>query len=249
MKKLLLMLTLLLGVSAFAQTYSVDADLDNSTTNLSTCVKPTCNPGGSGVPSSYGNAIVSSTPCGAPPDGSAMEFFVNGNAYTNALWVYKTGAMTNATHFKISFSVCFDPSIETAQAFEADLANFVSGNPGTNYMFGGQCDFGDGFYDVWDQLHPSWIQTTIPCAAASFADSNWHTFEREVHTDAAKQLWYDSLTIDGISYGESTLGKHDAGNLPVGWSSTRVWQVQLDIGPSGTGLIMYVDKFTGIAWQ
>lgn len=239
-------LWLLLAIPLVAQTYTVDANLDNSTNNLSTCVLPSCDPGGSGPPTAVWNKIVSTTPCGNPSDSKAMEFYVAGNPYVNALWVYKTGPIPLATHFQMSWRVCFDQNISTAQAFEADIANFVSGNPGVNYMFGGQCELIKHIYQVWDQLNPRWIDTGIPC---SLTGNKWHTFTRQVHTDANKALWFDSLTIDGKTYPETAMGKYSAGPLPGGWNSTRIWQVQLDIGPSGTPLTMWVDKLTGIAWQ
>lgn len=245
----LIPIALLVAVGCDAQTYSTDANLDDSTRYLSTCVLPTCDPGGSGPPTAVSSTVVSTTPCGTPTNGLATEYYVAGNPYVNALWVYKTGAMIGATHFKMSFRVCFDKSIATAQAFEADAANFVAGTPGTNYMFGGQCDFSIGLYDVWDQANPRWIPTKVPCLAASFADGRWHRFERELHTDVGKALWFDSLTIDGKAYPETVLGRYQAGPLPTGWGSTKVWQVQLDIGPSGQALTMWVDQLTGVAWQ
>jgi hypothetical protein len=124
-----------------SQALVVDSNLDNSTNNLSTCVKPFCNPSGNPAgPTAVSSQVVTTTPCGAPSDGKALQLRVSGPDYVNALWSYKMPAVDEATRFRLDFDACFDSSIVGSQAFEADIALFVSGNPGWNYMFGGQCD-------------------------------------------------------------------------------------------------------------
>jgi hypothetical protein len=232
------------------QTFAVDANLDNSTKNLSTCVEPSCNPGGNpSGPTAYSSTVVATTPCGNPADGSALELSVTGPAYVNALWTYKMGAMNNATHFRLDFDACFDDSIATDQAFEADIALFVSGSPGWNYMFGGQCNLAAGVYDVWNQANPAWIPTAIPCSATTLSANQWHHFQREVHYDSSNALWFDYLCINGQCWGNTSLGKYSAGALPNGWGSTRIWQFQLDLGAAGGKTTMWLNNVTGSAWQ
>lgn len=251
MKNLVLLTLTLTSILAYGQTYIVDANLQNSLTNWSTCVEPACDPGGNTKqPTAVWNKIVSTAPCTPRTAGPFMEFYVAGPEYVNALWSNKPGPMTAATHFKMSFQVCFDQNIATAQAFEADIANFVSGDPGTNYMFGGQCDFSKGVYDLWDQATGSWEpDSNVPCTAETLKAGVWHYFEREVHTDSSDALWFDSLTIDGNTYTNDQLGKYAAGRLNEGWRSTRIWQLQLDIGETGSPLTMWIDSLTGTAWQ
>jgi len=246
-----LLLLIFTSILAYGQTFVVDANLQSSLNHWSTCVEPSCNPGGNTQgPTDVWNKIVNTAPCTPKAKGSFMEFYVAGPAYVNALWTNKPGALTNATHFKMSFKVCFDQNISTAQAFEADIANFVSGDPGTNYMFGGQCDLSRGIYDLWDQASGHWEpDSNVPCSAETLKAGVWHTFEREVHTDSSDALWFDSLTIDGNTYDYNQLGKYAAGQLNQGWHSTRIWQVQLDIGPSGAPLTMWINNLTGTAWQ
>jgi hypothetical protein len=242
---------ILTSMLAYGQTYVSDVNLQKSLTNWSTCVEPACDPGGNQQgPSDVWNKVVNSAPCSPRLRGPFMEYYVAGPPYVNALWSNKPGPMTTATHFKMSFKVCFDQNISTAQAFEADIANFVSGDPGTNYMFGGQCDFSKGVYDLWDQASDHWEpDSNVPCSATTLKAGAWHYFERIVHTDSNGALWFDSLTIDGNTYNYGQLGRYAAGPLNDGWHSTRIWQVQLDIGPSGAPLTMWLDQLTGIAWQ
>jgi len=250
---LLVWLLLVFPVSvawAQTQTYVIDSNLDNSVSNLSTCVKPSCDPGGNASgPTAVSSTIVNTTPCGTPSDGKALELSVTGPDYVNALWSYKLGAMNNASHFRLDFEACFDSSVATDQAFEADIALFVSGSPGTNYMFGGQCNLPAGIYDVWDQSTPRWIATTIPCNPTTLASYQWHRFQREVHYDSSKALWFDYLCINNVCYGNSLMGKYAAGNLPAGWGSTRIWQFQLDLGAAGGTTTVWLNNVNGQAWQ
>jgi len=238
------------GQALLAQTYVVDGNLDNSTAKLSTCVMPSCNPGGNSKgPTAVSSQIVTSTPCGNPSDGKALQLSVSGPDYVNALWSYKMGAMDNATHFRLDFNACFDSSVDSDQAFEADIALFVAGSPGTNYMFGGQCNFAAGVYDVWDQSTTHWIATRITCSPTTLAPNQWHRFQREVHFDSSKVLWYDYLCIDDQCWGNSSLGTYGSSSLPTGWSSTRIWQFQLDLGASGGTTTVWLDNVTGKSWQ
>jgi len=246
----LLVLWISLVPSARAQTYVRDANLDNSLQHLSTCVEPTCNPGGNPIgPTAVSSQIVGTTPCGAASDGAALELSVSGPGYVNALWSYKIGAMNNATHFQLDFDVCFDSSIAGDQAFESDIALFVSGSPGTNYMFGGQCNLPKGIYQVWTQDSPKWVDTGIPCTSSNLRANTWIHFQREVHFESTQQLWFDNLCIGQRCYGQSLMPTGNAGPLPDGWESTRIWQFQLDLGAAGGTTTAWLNNVVGKAWQ
>jgi hypothetical protein len=242
-----------MALTCVGQTFTIDADLNQSTAKLFTCVKPACDPGGNPAgPTSVSSQIVQTSPCPYPTwerkELQLLQLSVSGPSYVNALWSYKMGAMDNATHFSLTFDACFDESVNTAQAFEVDVALF-SHPTNTNYMFGGQCDLKAGVFDVWDQASRHWIPTDIVCTPTTLVANVWHHFERDVHYDSSKALWFDYLCIDSFCYGQNKMGKYSAGALPGNWNSTRIWQFQLDLGSDGGTATVWLNNITGKAWQ
>lgn len=202
------LILLLLTATCFGQTFY--NHLENQ--DWTTCIKPSCNPGGSGTPSSTSDKFT----------GRVLELSVSGPAYTNALWFHKVGA-TDATYFIAEFDA-YIPE-EAPQTLEYDLFAF---NAPTEYMFGSQCDFSNGHWDVWSGI-AGWVETSKPCNLMK----GWHHIEWYVHRSDSV-LYYDMLSVDQVA--EQFEIAEPSKPLPKGWNNTSGIQFQLDIGAAAQSL-------------
>jgi hypothetical protein len=109
-------------------------------------------------------------------------------------------------------------------ALEFDIFQFIVP---TEYMFGSQCTYTTGFWDVWNASTHQWAATSLACT--KFTADVWHHIVWQVHrTTSDKMMHYDSVTIDGVQH---TLNVSEpSGALPSGWSDMMGVQWQLD-GP------------------
>ncbi|MGA8298452.1 MAG: hypothetical protein WB817_03165, partial [Terriglobales bacterium] len=90
-------------------------------------------------------------------DGSSADFYVSANKpYSNVLFWNKLGAHDWATSFTWDFWVYLDSDSSGAQNLEYDLFQFADGQ---EYMFGSQCAYVSGHWDVWNQQTGHWVQT------------------------------------------------------------------------------------------
>jgi hypothetical protein len=205
------------------------------------CALPSCNPGGIGVPTATSQTIDHKSPT---KDGYSMKVSLTGPQYTNALWTHISGSDDNATSFSVSLWVYPGGKASQAGSFEYDLFDF-SKSTGTEFMWGSQCNQVNRLWQVFDQLHGHWINTSVPC---SLAANRWHHIRWDVHrvagdTDRCEGkpcMYYDTLTVDSKVYPVNV--KYPAGRLPGGWSSAVGFQVQIDIGKGAQATIdEYVD--------
>jgi hypothetical protein len=56
-------------------------------------------------------------------------------------------------------------------------------------------------------------------------------------------MYYDTVTVDGVVHPVNV--KYPAGHLPGGWSSAVGFQVQIDIGATGSPVT--IDEFLDLA--
>jgi hypothetical protein len=197
------------------------------------CVLPSCNPGGSGIPIKTSQTIGHKNPS---KDGRSMEVSLTGRSYTNALWTYRAGADDSATSFSMSLWVYPTGAASVAGSYEFDQYDFSS-STGVEFMWGTQCNQVNHLWQVFDQLHGHWMNTSVPCALAA---NQWHHVHWEVHRVAGDTdrcsgmpcMYYDTLIVDGTVYPVNV--KYPAGHLPGGWSSSVGFQVQIDIGTTGS---------------
>jgi hypothetical protein len=204
------------------------------------CVLPTCNPGGSGIPTKTFQTVGHKTPS---KDGSSMEVSITGPSYSNALWTYRAGADDSATSFSTSLWVYPTGAASVAGSFEFDQFDFSSSTR-VEFMWGSQCNQVNHLWQVFDQLHGHWMNTSVKC---SLTANQWHHVQWDVHrvdgdTDRCSGMpcmYYDTLTVDGKVYPVNV--KYPAGHLPGGWSSSVGFQVQIDIGATGSHVT--VDEF------
>ena len=252
MKILLLSLVLLVSSVALTQTFS---NIDDSTAvdngaagavGWGSCVS--CAGAGS-------NATIASSPFQTHPsvDGASRDFEINGSAYTDGLWWYKVGPHDMDTHFQFDFDLWVAANTSAAQALEFDVFQFVSGQ---EYMFGTQCNYAAGVWDVWNQKTLKWVATRTACTKFK-ANTRYHlTFV--LHRDSSGNEHYDSLKI--VQYSSQYVNQvatsntyswglsYPSGPTPPGWTDNLGIQFQMDIGSSGAEMQQWVDEVTLTAW-
>ena len=109
---------------------------------------------------------------------------------------------------------------------------------GVEYMFGSQCSYSSGYWDIWNQQTGHWVATTLPCT--QFTPETWHHIVWQVHRTADQQMSFDSLTLDGV---ENTLSQVEpSGPLPSGWADTIGVQWQLDTGSAPLEFNEWIDN-------
>jgi hypothetical protein len=140
------------------------------------------------------------------------------------LFYNKLGANDSVTHFTWDFYFWVDTASTKLAALEFDIFQFIVP---TEYMFGSQCTYATGYWDVWNASTHHWISTSLRCPV--FTTNTWHHIVWQVHrTKGNKLMRYDSVTIDGVQH---TLNiAEPSGALPSGWSDMMGVQWQLD-GP------------------
>jgi len=208
------------------------------------CVLPTCNPGGSGIPTKTSHTTGHARPA---KDGRSMEVSITGPQYSNALWTYRAGADDGATSFSMSLWVYPAGAASVAGSYEFDQFDFSSSTR-VEFMWGSQCNQVNHLWQVFDQLHGHWMNTAVRC---SLTGNHWHQVRWDVHRVAGDTnrcsgmpcMYYDTVTVDGVVHPVNV--KYPAGHLPRGWSSSVGFQVQIDIGATGSPVT--VDEFLDLA--
>lgn len=220
--------------------------VDNGVIGWGSCV--TCAGGSSD------NATIASSPFQTSPsvDGSSRDFYIDGAAYSNGLWWYKIGPNDAVSHFQYDFWLNVASNTQSAQALEFDTFQFISGR---EYMFGTQCDYAHGTWDIWNSGAQQWNHTTVACKP--FVPNTWYQVNLMFHrTSPDNYEHYDSLTI--VQYNSS--GKVTAinsfsfnqafpsGLTPSGWADDLGIQFQMDIGSTGTQMQEWVDRVSLTVW-
>jgi len=211
---------------------------------------------GSCVPCAGGasdNASIASSPFQSTPsiDGSSRDFYISGAAYSNGLWWDKIGPNDAVSNFQYDFWLNVASNTQAAQALEFDTFQFISGQ---EYMFGTQCDYASGVWDIWNSSALKWYGTGVPCR--KFAANTWYHITLNFHRTSDKYEHYDNLTI--VQYNSS--GKVAANNsytfnkaflsqkTPAGWGDDLGVQFQMDIGHSGAQMQEWVDLVSLTVW-
>jgi hypothetical protein len=253
MKRFVLGACLVLALATFAwgTTYgNLDAStaVDNGGSGAvgwGSCVD--CAGGGS-------TASIASSPFQTKPsrDGASRDFYLSGAAYTNALWWYKVGPNRSAKNFRFDFWVYLDSGTQSAQALEFDAFQFISGR---QYMFGTQCNYAAGVWDLWNMGTHRWVHTTLACS--SLKVSTWYHMIWTFHRTTPDNLeHYDSLTMVQYNSNGSVASNrtynlnlaYPSGPTPVGWTDNLGVQFQMDIGAKGATMQEWVDLVTLAAW-
>lgn len=190
------------------------------------------------------DASISTTPHQTNPsvDGSSRNFYIDGVAGANGLWWYKVGPNDAVSNFEFEFWVYVSSSTSNARAMEFDAFQF---NDGVEYMFGTQCDYVSGTWDVWNMGGKEWVHTNVKCK--EFRPNVWYHLTWTFHRTSPKNYeHYDSLTIEqpGSTVTHSFGLSYPSGPMPTGWTDNMGVQFQMDIGGSEATMEEWVDEVT-----
>lgn len=253
---LLLLCSTSWAVPSSNTTSTVFSSIDDSTSGWGWCTGAGCAGGASA--SSYYMAQNQTSPS---KDGASTQFYVDGPAATNVLFWNKLGAHDSLTHFQFDFWSQFASSSTTiGQAFEFDTFQFVKGR---EYMFGTQCDYAVGLWDVWNAGAGVWERTSVACP--KFTPNVWYHITWNVHRSAAsgnKNEYYDSFTVVKYDANNNVVANntytlnlvYPSTTLPSGWTNNLGVQFQIDLNsqsgvngnPSSTS--EWVDQVSLTAW-
>ncbi len=240
---------LLSSVAAWSATRYSNLDdstlVDNGVTGWGSCVP--CAGGASN------NAFIASSPFQTSPskDGSSRDFYIDGDAYSDGLWWYKVGPNNAASNFQFDFWLYADSSTQGAQALEFDTYQFISGR---EYMFGTQCNYVTGSWELWNAGSLKWTASSVPCR--KFNPNTWYHITLTFHRTSNRYEHYDKLTI--VQYkSNGRVASSNSYNLnraypsqftPPGWGDDLGVQFQMDIGPKGAHMQQWVDQVRLTAW-
>jgi hypothetical protein len=162
--------------------------------------------------------------------GATSVLSMTGPANSNALFYNKiAGSGANAAdHLNSDFKVTLDANSATAQTFEFDVFQSISGRV---YMYGSQCNQVTGFWQIWDELSQAWSNTSVACA---LSPSTQYHIQWAVHrVPGSNLMYYDTLTIDGVPH---TINTSKNSGLRSGFGDSIGINFQMDEGASGTSL-------------
>jgi len=236
-----LLLNLCLSLACFSLAAQAETksftNINNNAAGWGSC---TSCAGGENNAAAYWMAQFQSAPA---RDQSSAQFYIAATQpYSNVLFWNKLGPQDSATHFTWDFWVYLDASSSSAQNLEYDLFQFVGGS---EYMFGSQCSYASGYWDVWNQLTGHWVQTTLPCQ--KFTPAVWHHIVWKVHrTKSSQNMYFDSITIDGKLHTLNLV--EPSGPLPAGWGETVGVQWQLDTASQPTAFNEWIDNVKLTMW-
>jgi hypothetical protein len=234
---------------------TVFPQIDDSTSGWGSC---TGGCAGGASASTYWMAQNQTTPS---VDGASTQFYVDGPAWTNVLFFNKLGAHDSFTHFQLDFWVNVDSnSTIIGQALEFDTFQFVNGR---EYMFGTQCDYAAGSWEVWNPQAGTWRNTGVACP--KFTPNVWYHITWNFHRSGRgnnKNQYYDNFTVVQYDANNNVVSNktyslnlaYGSTALPSGWNDNMGIQFQLDLnGQSGvngnpTTTSEYVDKVSLTAW-
>lgn len=229
----------LVALSCCAQTF--DMNMGSMASSWNICIKPLCDPGGTGIPKSS-----SVTETGTTWPANSLKVQLTGPAYTNLL-VYAYAGQSSASYFSSDFYIILPAGNRTAniQAVEYDIFQYLSPY---RYMFGSQCVIG-ATWQIWDALNGHWINTALPCTFA--ADNAKHHIQWWVHRvdgdtscSGYPCMYYDMLGIDNV-YTQFNL-KEPAQLLYSGWTDNTGLNMQIDISGAPTGDVTVIEDISSI---
>jgi hypothetical protein len=185
------------------------------------------------------------TPPSASTDPASRVFNINGPSYANGLWWYKVGANNTVTNFSFNYFLQVNSGSSNAQALEFDVFQFVSPY---EYMFGTQCNYAYGYWQVWNGKAGAWEKTRIPCQ--KFQPGVWYQITETFNRTSTVE-YYDSLTIvkypaEGkpVTTTYNFNANYPAGPLPSDWTADMGVQFQVDFDSKGGTISEWVNGVT-----
>ena len=168
--------------------------------------------------------------------------------YANVLYYNKLGPLDTASHFTFDYWVQVDSTSYQAQALEFDTFQFFNGR---RYMFGTQCNYANGQWQIWSEGNGRWLNAGFTCS--KFSPGRWYHINLKVHrgTGTDTNMYYDSLTIQPQGRWATTYYLRSAqpsGPLPSGWGDNLGVQFQLDLGANPGELHEWIDQVSLTAY-
>ncbi len=181
-------------------------------------------------------------------DGSGIESWIGGYVpWADDLFVKKFGDQDWANHIEYSMNFMWNASktrqyngAYVVQAMEFDA--YFSTN-GFKYMFGSQCDYASGHWDIWNNTGRYWQHTAVACQ--KFGPGQWHKITWYLERDqSTKYLHYVAMQVDGTQYKINTWVPAVGSN----WGDDFGVQFQQDTDSAGDPWYEYVDKVNAAIW-
>jgi len=108
-------------------------------------------------------------------------------------------------------------------------------------MIGSQCNFGDHYWDIWDQKANKWLHSGVPCQRME--PNKWHHIQWYLERDSSSYR-YNTLVVDGTAYAVNRTFSPSTTN----WKNTMGVQWQLDKSSTGVDLHQWVDNVKLTMW-
>jgi len=181
-------------------------------------------------------------------DGSGIEAWIGGYVpWADDLFVKKFGPQNWANHIEYTMNFQWNASktrqsngAYVVQAVEFDA--YFSTN-GFKYMFGSQCDYATGHWDIWNNTGRYWQHTSVACAR--FGPGQWHKVTWYLTRDQnTKYLHYVALQVDGTQYSINTW----VPAVGSSWGDDFGVQFQQDTDSAGDPWYEWVDKVNAAIW-
>ena len=182
-------------------------------------------------------------------DGDSMETYIKScyGCWGDNLFVHYLGNQTWAHHVEFSQNFLWNASktkqsngAYVVQAIEFD-ARMINGD--FKYMFGTQCDYAEGHWDVWNGPGHYWEHTGVACQ--KWGPNSWHNIKWYGTIDYnTKYLKFVGLAVDGKQY---WINKTFAAT-PTAWSQQFLYQYEQDTDYQGDPWYMWSEKVNVAVW-
>ncbi|HKW65768.1 MAG TPA: hypothetical protein VJP04_00680 [Terriglobales bacterium] len=182
-------------------------------------------------------------------DGSSMQTYIRGSYgnWADDLFVRKFGDQSWARNIEFSMNFLWNaPKTKQSngayvvQAIEFD-ARMLIGD--FKYLFGTQCNYGHGTWDIWSNTGRYWQHTSIPCQ--KWGPNSWHKVTWYFTIDNNhKYLHYAALRVDGRDYKVDKW--MSAGAVP--YNNEFLIQFEQDTDQAGDPWYLWADKIQVALW-
>ncbi len=195
--------------------------------------------------SSQGSTVYPIT--GLSPDGAARQYAMNYSGYGGEIYHLSFANDTVSTHFIYDAYVYVADPAQLGN-LEMDMNQVLA--DGRTVIFGTQCS---SYSKTWEYTEVAnggthWYASNIPCNPQKWAANTWRHIQIASHRDAAGNVTYDWVGVDGVY----TDFQNATGNsaLSLGWAhGVLLLNFQIDgaLKTSGAETI-YTDKLQIYRW-
>ena len=189
------------------------------------------------------------TLAGSPSlSGQARRYVAQLGTYGGEIFHVSFGSDTAATNFVYDTQIMLSTTNGLAN-IEMDM-NQVIGN-GQTVIYGVQCD---GYAQTWDYTvnagtpeNPvdTWRHSNVACNPQSWTPGIWHHVQIAYSRDAAGNVTYHSVSLDGVE--SDFAGATGNSAFALGWAPTLLTNLQLD-ARNATTINVFLDNLTVYRW-